>query len=128
VRVDAELVPPSCFIPDAVDLTMVNAAERHRELVAHLATKRTRLCKPKVMCIRGLTPTDKAGLRGNELTMFFVADAPRLVDRKHAFVDAATGIWHAPNDRDDAAALQAGKVRMPRDFAAQAGNARLSPL
>jgi hypothetical protein len=69
---------------------MVNTTERHRELVAHLATERTRLRKPKMMGIRGLTPTDQAGLRGNKLTMRFVTDAPRFADRKQAFVDAPT--------------------------------------
>jgi hypothetical protein len=90
VRVDTEPVPPCGFIAAAVDLAMVNTAERHRELVTHLATERTRLRRAKMMRIAGLTATDKAGLRGNELKMRFVADAPRCADRKHAFVDAAT--------------------------------------
>jgi hypothetical protein len=90
VRVDTEPVPPCGFIAAAVDLAMVNTAERHRELVAYFATECTRLRKPKMIGIRGLTPTDEAGLRGDELTMFFVAVASRFADRKHAFVDAAT--------------------------------------
>jgi hypothetical protein len=91
VRVDAEPVPPCAFIAAAVDLAMVNTAERHRELVADFATERARLGRAKMMGIRGLPAADKAGLRGDEPTMFFVADAPRFADRKHAFVDAATG-------------------------------------
>jgi len=43
-----------------------------------------------MMGVRGLTAADKAGLRGNELAMCFVADTPRFADRKHAFVDPAT--------------------------------------
>ena len=69
---------------------MVNAAERHRELVACFATERAWLRGAKMMGVRGLAATDKAGLRGNELAMGFVANAPRFADRKLAFVDAAT--------------------------------------
>ena len=68
---------------------MVNPTERHRELVADLATERARLRRPEVMRLRGLAPANQARLRGNELTMFFVAQAPRFADRKHAFVDAS---------------------------------------
>ena len=69
---------------------MVNSAERHRELVAHFAAERPWLRRAKMMGIRGLTAANKAGLRGNELTMVLVADASRFADRQHAFVDAAT--------------------------------------
>jgi hypothetical protein len=89
VRVDTKSVPPFGFIANAVDLAMVNTAERHRELVAHFAAERARLRRAKVMGIRGLAATNKAGLRGNKLTMCFVADAPRFADRKHAFVNTA---------------------------------------
>jgi hypothetical protein len=42
LRVDAELAPPCCFIAVAVNLAMVNTAERHGELIAHFATERAR--------------------------------------------------------------------------------------
>jgi hypothetical protein len=71
-----------------VDLAMVRAAERHRELVAHFATKRAGLSGPQVMWVRRLPPTDQASLRGNEFEVGFVTEAPRFADRKHAFVDA----------------------------------------
>jgi hypothetical protein len=58
VRVDIEPVPPCSFIGAMVNLAMVNTAERHRELVAHFATERARLRKPKMMGIRRLTPTN----------------------------------------------------------------------
>jgi hypothetical protein len=35
--IDTSLVPPGGFIPRAMDLAMVTAAERNRELVAHFA-------------------------------------------------------------------------------------------
>jgi hypothetical protein len=49
VRVDPEPTPPCAFIAAAVDLAMVNAAERHRELIAHFAAERPRLRRPKMM-------------------------------------------------------------------------------
>jgi hypothetical protein len=51
VRVDTEPIPPCGFIATAVDLAMVNTAERHRELVTHFATERPRLRKAKMMRI-----------------------------------------------------------------------------
>jgi hypothetical protein len=42
MRVDAEPDPPGGLIGAAVDLAMVNTAERHREPVADFATKRAR--------------------------------------------------------------------------------------
>ena len=41
--VDAGILPPGGFIAHAVHQTMMNAAERHRELVARLAAERARL-------------------------------------------------------------------------------------
>ena len=56
-RIDTGLLPPSRFIATAMDLTVVAAAQRYNEFVAHLAPKRTMLCEPKVMRIRRLAPT-----------------------------------------------------------------------
>ena len=42
-RVDAGILPPGGFIADAVHQPMMNAAERHRELVARLAAQCPRL-------------------------------------------------------------------------------------
>jgi hypothetical protein len=41
--VDAGILPPSGFIADAVHQPMMDAAERHCELVARLATQGRRL-------------------------------------------------------------------------------------
>src|SRR5947207_1322620 len=38
-RIETELIPPFRFIATAVDLPMVGTAERHRELIAHLASE-----------------------------------------------------------------------------------------
>jgi hypothetical protein len=90
VRVDAASVPPGGFTAAAVDLAVVDAAKRHRELVADFAAERSRLCGAQMMGIRGLPPTDQAGLRGDEFKVLLVADAARLADCQHAFIDATT--------------------------------------
>jgi hypothetical protein len=88
VRIDAAPAPPGGFTAAAVDLAMVNAADRHRELVADFAAERPRLRKPQMMGVGGLPPADQAGLGGDEPQVLLVPDAPRLADRKDAFVDA----------------------------------------
>jgi hypothetical protein len=55
-----------------MELAMVTAAERHRGLVADLATERALLRKPQIMWICRLAPADKAGMGGNELQMIAV--------------------------------------------------------
>jgi len=45
------VAPPRSLIAAAMDLTVMCAAQRHRELIAHLATERTRLRKTKMVRI-----------------------------------------------------------------------------
>jgi hypothetical protein len=78
---------------------MVRPTERDCELVAHLAAQRPGLREPKMMGIAGLSSTDKAGLRSDELEMRLVAVTSRFADRQHAFVDAATGVVAGALDR-----------------------------
>jgi hypothetical protein len=75
-----------------VNLSVVHAAERDRELVADLATERAGLREPEMMGARRLPPADKAGLQGDELEMFLVAVASRFADRQHALVEATTEV------------------------------------
>jgi hypothetical protein len=58
---DLEIGPPRDLIPKEVQVTMVIAAQRHGELVAHLATERTRLGEFEVVCIAGRASAHKAG-------------------------------------------------------------------
>jgi hypothetical protein len=62
MRLDTNFPPPSGFVAASVDFTVVNTTERYRELVAHLATERTRLGGPKMMRITGLATADQTGL------------------------------------------------------------------
>ena len=87
-RIETELVPPFRFIATAVDLPMVSTAERHRELIAHLAAERPGLGESKMMGIRRLPATDETGLRGDELEMSLVSVTPHFADYQDAFVDA----------------------------------------
>ena len=50
-RVDASLLPPGRFVAAAMDLAMMAAAERHRELVADLAAERPMLGEAQMMRI-----------------------------------------------------------------------------
>ena len=66
---------------------MMNTAERHRELVAHFATERTRLRGAKMMGIRGLTAADQTGLLRHKAHMVAIADAPRLGMGENGLID-----------------------------------------
>jgi hypothetical protein len=87
-RIDAGISPPSCFVADAVNQSVVDPAERHRKFVARLAPERSRLDKAQVMWVRRLAATDDAGLAGHEPQVLFIAIAPRLGPRQDALVDA----------------------------------------
>ncbi len=52
------LLPPRSFITAAMDLTVVRATERHRELIADLATKCARLREAQMVWIGGAATAD----------------------------------------------------------------------
>jgi hypothetical protein len=58
----------------AVQLAVVNAAKRDRELVAGLAANGPRLHKPKVVGIAALSTVHQTRQRGDEIEVFLVAD------------------------------------------------------
>ena len=74
--------------PDPVNRAVMHAAERHRELIAHLAAERARLREAQMMRVGGLAAADQAGLLGHEPQMLFVAIAFWLGQREDALVDA----------------------------------------
>jgi len=73
-------LPPILLVTTAVQLAVVDAAQRHCELVAGLAPKGTRLPKLEVMRIGRTPATDKARLRAHEVPMRFIAFADRLYE------------------------------------------------
>ena len=86
--VDTGIVPPRGFIADAVHQSMMNAAERHRELVARLAAQGPRLHEPKMMWVGRLATTEEAGLLGDIAKVSFVAIAAGSGNRERTFVAA----------------------------------------
>ena len=67
---------------------MMDAAERHRELVARLTAQCPRLHEPKMMRVGRLATTEEAGLLGDIAKVRFVAIAAGSGNRERTFVDA----------------------------------------
>jgi hypothetical protein len=65
---------------------------RHRELVADLAPKGTRLPKLDVMRIGRTPATDKARLRTHEVSMRFIAFADRLYESADRLYESDRGL------------------------------------
>ena len=77
-RLYSAVPPPRCFIAAAVDLSVMRAAYRHRELIAHLATERAGLHKTQMMRIRRTPTANQAGLFDDMPDMVAVTNAARL--------------------------------------------------
>ena len=106
-RIDIEILPPGHLIAGLMQLPMMTAAERNRELVADFETQGTRLGKSQMMWIGGLPAADETGLRGNESQMGLVPQPFGLGDGKKALIDlprdelGATGTMELPGDGSD---------------------------
>jgi hypothetical protein len=70
-RVDLVLPPPSPLITCCVILTVVDGAERHRELVAHVERDTFSLSIADVMGVGWGATADEAWLLRDEAKMFF---------------------------------------------------------
>ncbi len=70
-----------------MDLAVVRATERHRELVAHLATERTRLREAQMMRIGWPATANKTGLFDHVPDMIAVTNTTRFGEGKHALFD-----------------------------------------
>ena len=70
--------PPLRLFDRPVHFAMMHAAERNRELIAHLEAESPRLRKAQVMGIGGLPAANEAGLRGDKLTMVLIPQSARL--------------------------------------------------
>ena len=67
--------------------TVMDTAERYREFIARLTTKRAGLYEPQVMRIRRLAGAQEAWLEGDVAKMLPVAVATWRTYREHALVD-----------------------------------------
>ena len=83
-RIDADCLPPSLFVADAVDFAVMHPAEWDRELIARFAAERARLRIAQMMGIRRLTAADQASLPGDVAQVILVAVAPWLGNREGA--------------------------------------------
>ena len=61
-RINMQVRPPGHFVASLMQLPMMTAAERDSELVTDLKADGSRLCKPQVMRVAGLTTTYETGL------------------------------------------------------------------
>jgi hypothetical protein len=87
-RIDTGVLPPRGFITTAMDLTVVTAAQRYGELVAHLSPERAVLREPQMMGIGGAAAANQTRLFGHELDVVPVTKAARLGMDQLALVDA----------------------------------------
>jgi hypothetical protein len=87
-RVYAGRLPPCSLVAGAVDLTVVNTAERDGEFVASPSTEGPRLHVSKMMRVRRLAAADEACLLGDVTQMLAVAVPARCSDREDALVNA----------------------------------------
>ena len=72
-RIDIEAAPPCGFVTTAMKLAVMDPADWDRELVAHAASKRARLCKCEVMRIRRHAAAHKAWLPEHESAVILIA-------------------------------------------------------
>jgi hypothetical protein len=68
-------------------VTVMDSAQRYRELIADFEPHRAGLSEPQMVGVGGASSADQTGLRGNELEVGFVAKATGLADSEYAFVD-----------------------------------------
>ncbi len=64
-RIDPSLLPPTFLVTDPVKCAVMRGAEWDDPLIAHLAPKRSRLCKSQVVGMARAAPTDETGLLGH---------------------------------------------------------------
>ena len=86
-----------------MQLPVMTAAERDRELVADFETEGSGLREPEVMRIGRLPPADQAGLRVDEPQMGFVAQPFGLGDGEKALIDLPWDEAGCGRDNDRAA-------------------------
>ena len=80
--------PPSLLVAGAMNRTVMRAAERDGELIAHFAAERPRLQVAKMMRVGLLAAADETRLLANIAKVVAVAIAPRCRNDEHALVDA----------------------------------------
>jgi hypothetical protein len=76
--INASLFLPCRLVATSVDLAMMAAAERHRKLIADLATQRAWLGKAKMVRVGGRATANQTGLVCNEPYVVAIAKSARF--------------------------------------------------
>ena len=71
---------------------MMPAAERHRELIAHLTAQRAWLSKAQMVRIGGRATANQTGLLDDEPHVLAIANSARFGVAQFALVDACGGV------------------------------------
>ena len=74
-RIDVVPLPPGGLATGSMQLSMVDAANWHEELIAHSAPERARLCESEVMRIGRQTAADETCLSQHVPPVFLIAQA-----------------------------------------------------
>ena len=77
-RINIRLLPPDRFVAGAMDLAMVPAAKRDRELIAHLTAQRPALDEANVVGVSRLAPADQTRMLSDKFNVLAIADPTRL--------------------------------------------------
>src|SRR5262245_5008733 len=85
--IDAGRLPPDPLITGPMSFAVMDTAERYREFITCLTTKRARLYEPQVMRISRLAATQEAWSEGDIAKMFLVAVTTWRAYCEHALVD-----------------------------------------
>ena len=86
-RVDLEILPPGFFIGGLVQLPVMTAAERYRELIADFQANAAWLRKSQMMRVARLSSADKTRLGCDELEMRLVTQPLGFSDGELALID-----------------------------------------
>ena len=72
-----------------MDVTVMDPAERYRELIAYLQSHRAGLGEPQMVGVGGAPPADQTGLRCYKFEVGLVSEPTRLANCEYTFIDLA---------------------------------------
>ena len=86
-RLNPDLSPPRCFVPTSMQFAMMSTAQWDRELITHLSSKCSALCKSEMVRIGRTPAANQARLSRDEFHVLSIADSTRLRTGSTAFFD-----------------------------------------
>ena len=103
-RVNVESAPPCRLVARAMQLAVMDPANRDRELVAHASPECTRLCKREVMRSDGTRPHTRQGCRSTNLRCSLSRSRTGLPNAwttslRDGFLARRAPLWAAPSGR-----------------------------